>query len=160
MPVSGDYEIKLAVERLQARYVGVIDDDRLEEWPNCFTDPCRYQIISAETYEKGQPLGVFFADSRGMLIDRVASLRRANIYEAQRYRHIVSSTLILSADNGIVTAQSNYLVTRIMQDGAMSLFSTGRYLDRINLTGAEALFEEKLAIFDSRRIDTLLALPI
>lgn len=160
MPVSGDYEIKLAVERLQARYVGVIDDDRLEEWPNCFTDPCRYQIISAETYEKGQPLGVFFADSRGMLIDRVASLRRANIYEAQRYRHIVSSTLILSTDNGIVTAQSNYLVTRIMQDGAMSLFSTGRYLDRINLTGAEALFEEKLAIFDSKRIDTLLALPI
>ena len=160
MASSNEIEIKLAVERLQARYVGAIDDDRLEEWPNCFADPCRYLIISAETYEKGQPLGVFFADSRGMLIDRVASLRRANIYEAQRYRHIVSSMLILSADNGIVKAQSNYLVTRIMQDGSMSLFSAGRYLDQINLNGAEPLFEEKLAIFDNKRIDTLLALPI
>lgn len=160
MIAPDEYAVRLAVEKLQARYVAAIDDDRLEAWPLCFTDPCRYLIISAETYEKGQPLGVFFADSRGMLIDRVASLRRANIYEAQRYRHIVSSTLILGVADGIVTAQSNYLVTRIMQDGAMSLFSAGRYLDRIDLTGPEPLFREKLAIFDNKRIDTLLALPI
>jgi anthranilate 1,2-dioxygenase small subunit len=47
-----------------------------------------------------------------------------------------------------------------MHDGATMLFSTGRYLDRIDLNGPEALFVEKLVIFDSRRIDTLLAIPI
>jgi anthranilate 1,2-dioxygenase small subunit len=47
-----------------------------------------------------------------------------------------------------------------MHDGATMLFSTGRYLDRIDLRGKEHLYQEKLVLMDSRRIDTLLALPI
>jgi len=149
-----------AVERLLARYVACIDDDRLEEWPAFFAERCRYQIISSENYEKKLPIGVFIATSQGMLKDRVAALREANIYEAQRYRHLVSSILILDNDKGIVRAQSNYHVVRIMQDGATALFSTGRYLDRINLNGAAPVFEEKIVVCDSRRIDTLLAIPL
>jgi anthranilate 1,2-dioxygenase small subunit len=155
-----DLATQLSVERLLARYVASIDADRLEEWPGYFTERCRYQIISAENHEQGLPIGVFFADSRGMLADRVAALRQANVYEPQRYRHLVSSTLLLDEMDGIVSAQSNYLVVRIMHDGATMLFSTGRYLDRIDLRGSEPLFVEKLVIFDSRRIDTLLAIPI
>jgi anthranilate 1,2-dioxygenase small subunit len=158
--MAADIATQLAVERLLARYVATIDEDRLEEWPGYFVEDCRYQIISSENYEKGLPIGVFFADSRGMLQDRVSSLREASVYEAQRYRHLVSSTLILSVDDGIVTARSNYMVARIMHDGAMTLFSTGRYLDRINLRGAEPLFEERLVVFDNKRIDTLLAIPL
>jgi anthranilate 1,2-dioxygenase small subunit len=158
--MPADVATQLAVERLLARYVASIDEDRLEEWPGYFTDPCRYQIISSENYEQGLPIGVFFADSRGMLRDRVSALREANVYEAQRYRHLVSSTLILDSDGGLVRAQSNYMVVRIMHDGATQLFSTGRYLDRIDLRGPEPLFAEKVVVFDSRRIDTLLAMPL
>lgn len=155
-----EIETQLTIERLLARYVACIDDDRLEEWPDFFTDNCRYQIISAENHAAGMPIGIFFASSKGMLQDRVAALREANIYEAQRYRHIVSSTLILKHADGVVSAQANFNVTRIMQDGAMALFATGRYLDRIDLRGQEPRFAEKLVICDSRRIDTLLAIPI
>ena len=155
-----DVATQLAVERLLARYVASIDEDRLEEWPGYFAERCRYQIISAENYAKGLPIGVFFADSRGMLQDRVSALREANVYEAQRYRHLVSSTLIVRAADGIVTARSNYMVARIMHDGAMALFSTGRYLDRITLRGTDPLFEERLVVFDNKRIDTLLAIPL
>ena len=158
--MTADIATQLAVERLLARYVASIDEDRLEEWPGYFAERCRYQIISAENYAKGLPIGVFFADSRGMLQDRVSALREANVYEAQRYRHLVSSTLILSAADGIVTVHSNYMVARIMHDGAMTLFSTGRYLDRITLRGTEPLFEERLVVFDNKRIDTLLAIPL
>jgi anthranilate 1,2-dioxygenase small subunit len=155
-----DIATQLALERLLARYVASLDEDRLEEWPGFFTEDCRYQIISAENFEQTLPIGVFFADSRGMLSDRVSALRQANIYEAQRYRHLVSSTLILGESDGIVTARSNYLVVRIMHDGATTLFSSGRYLDRVSFRGPEPLFLEKLVIFDSRRIDTLLAIPL
>ncbi|HYL33156.1 MAG TPA: aromatic-ring-hydroxylating dioxygenase subunit beta [Stellaceae bacterium] len=149
-----------AVERLLARYVACIDDDRLEEWPAFFAERCRYQIISSENYSRNLPIGVFVATSQGMLKDRVAALREANIYEAQRYRHLVSSILILENHKGTVRAQSNYHVVRIMQDGATALFSTGRYLDRINFNGAIPVFEEKIVVCDSRRIDTLLAIPL
>jgi len=158
--MSVPVETQLAVERLLARYVASIDEDRLEEWPGYFTEVCCYQIISSENYEQRLPLGVFFADSRGMLRDRVAALRQANVYEPQRYRHLVSSTLITGESGGLVTAQSHYMVVRIMHDGATALFSTGRYLDRVDLRGPEPLFAEKLVIFDSRRIDTLLAIPL
>jgi anthranilate 1,2-dioxygenase small subunit len=149
-----------AVAGLLARYVASIDEGRLEEWPRYFTERCRYQIITSENYEQGLPLGVFFADSRAMLEDRVAALRRANVYEQQRYRHLVSATLLTGESGGLVLAQSNYLVVRIMQDGASALFSSGRYLDRVDLDGPEPLFAEKIVVLDSRRIDTLLALPL
>jgi 3-phenylpropionate/cinnamic acid dioxygenase small subunit len=158
--MAADAAVERAVERLLARYVASIDADRLEEWPDYFTPQCRYQIITAENYEQGLPLGVFFADSQAMLRDRVAALRQANVYEAQRYRHLVSSTVITGEADGIVTAQSNYMVARIMHAGTTTLFSTGRYLDRIDLRGATPLFAEKLVVLDSRRIDTLLAIPL
>ena len=158
--MPADIATERAVERLLARYVASIDADRLEEWPGYFTERCRYQIITSENYEQGLPLGVFFADSQAMLKDRVAALRQANIYEGQRYRHLVSATLILGEEEGLVIAQSNYMVARIMHDGATLLFSTGRYLDRVDLRGPEPLFAEKLVILDSRRIDTLLAIPL
>ncbi|HUH84007.1 MAG TPA: aromatic-ring-hydroxylating dioxygenase subunit beta [Stellaceae bacterium] len=158
--MPADIATERDVERLLARYVASIDADRLEEWPGYFTERCRYQIITSENYEQGLPLGIFFADSQAMLQDRVAALRQANIYEGQRYRHLVSSTLILGEEDGLVIAQSNYMVARIMHDGATMLFSTGRYLDRVDLRGPGPLFAEKLVILDSRRIDTLLAIPL
>lgn len=160
MSGTDEIAIQFAVERLLARYVACIDDNRLEDWPAFFSERCRYQIISDENYSRNLPVGIFFATSQGMLKDRVAALREANIYEAQRYRHLVSSTLVVEDTGGVVRAQSNYHVVRIMQNGATSLFSTGRYLDRINLNGASPVFEEKIVVFDSRRIDTLLAIPL
>ena len=156
----GESDSLRAAEALQARYVAAIDDDRLEDWPALFTERCRYEITTAENYEARMPLGLFFADSRAMLNDRVASLRRANIYEAQRYRHIVSATLVLDASANRIATQSNFIVVRIMADGDMRLFASGRYRDVIDLGGPSPLFAEKIAILDNRRIDTLLALPI
>jgi anthranilate 1,2-dioxygenase small subunit len=151
-------------ERLQARYVHCLDDDRLEEWPAFFTDRCLYKITSSENHERGLPVGLFFATSRGMLSDRVTALRKANIYEAQRYRHFVSSLLILEqrtdSEGLAVRAQSNFQVIRTMHDGTVSLFATGRYLDRILLDGETPRFVEKLVVCDSNRVDTLLAIPL
>jgi anthranilate 1,2-dioxygenase small subunit len=154
-----DPAVQYAVERLEARYAAAIDDDRLEDWPAFFTADCRYQITSRENYELQRPIGVLFANSRAMLADRVTALRQANIYEAQHYRHILSPSLIVASEGAEVTAQTNFAVMRIMHDGATMLFATGRYLDRIVL-GSETLFAEKIVVCDSRRVDTLLAIPL
>jgi len=37
---------------------------------------------------------------------------------------------------------------------------TGRYLDRIAIDGPRPLFVDKIVVCDSRRIDTLLAIPL
>jgi 3-phenylpropionate/cinnamic acid dioxygenase small subunit len=57
-------------------------------------------------------------------------------------------------------AVANFLVVRTMQDGAMTLFAAGRYLDRVVRCDAGWRFARKIVVLDSRRIDTLLAIPL
>jgi anthranilate 1,2-dioxygenase small subunit len=148
------------VSQLNAEYARAIDDDRLESWPDFFTDPCVYKITSADNYRRGLPAGLVYADSRGMLKDRVTALREANIYERQAYRHLVGLPAIRPGADGAVHAETPFRVVRVMRDGTMDLFATGRYLDTMVDEGGTLRFQERLVVCDSSRIDTLLAIPL
>jgi len=148
------------VSRLNAEYARAIDDDRLEDWPDFFTDSCLYTITSADNHRQGMPAGVIYADSKGMLKDRVAALREANVYERQSYRHIVGLPAIVGERDGAVRAETPFLVVRIMRDGTMALFATGRYLDALVEEVGALRFRERVVVCDSSRIDTLLAIPL
>jgi 3-phenylpropionate/cinnamic acid dioxygenase small subunit len=152
-------QLQAVVERLHTRYAHALDADRLEEWPEFFTENGTYRITTAENDERGLPLPVLYAEGRPMLRDRVASLRHANIYEPQRYRHLVSSVLVERAGGDKASSLANFLVVRIMQNGESLLFASGRYVDRIALA-PEPRYEERVVICDSRRFDTLLAIPL
>jgi 3-phenylpropionate/cinnamic acid dioxygenase small subunit len=152
-------EVQVQVEQLHARYAHALDEDRLEDWPNFFTEDGRYRIATAENEARGLPLPVLYAESRAMLRDRVRSLRHANIYEPQRYRHMVSCILVEKLDEHRVKSTSNFLVVRIMESGDTLLFASGRCLDRIVLK-PHPLYEERVVVCDSRRFDTLLAIPL
>ncbi len=162
MPQPDVAALRLAVEDLLARYVHALDEDRLEAWPDFFVADGCYRITTAENLERGLPLSIVYAASRAMMCDRVSALRHANIYEPQRYRHLVSSTLIERLDSTTVRAVSHFMTVRIMHSGESMLFASGRYLDRIRLAGdgAAPQFEERIVVLDSRQIDTLLAIPL
>jgi anthranilate 1,2-dioxygenase small subunit len=151
---------RLEIDQLYADYAHCLDADRLEEWPEFFTEDCAYRVISAENVEAGLPLGIIYATSKNMLVDRVMALRRANIYEPQRYRHLVSGVQIGKEEHNALDVTANFLVVRTMQDGAMTLFAAGCYIDRIVREEAGWKFARKDVVLDSRRIDTLLALPL
>jgi anthranilate 1,2-dioxygenase small subunit len=151
---------RLELEELYTDYVRCLDADELERWPNFFTEDCFYRITSAENYEAGMPLGLIHATSRNMLKDRVSALREANIYEPQRYRHLVSSIKVLKEERPTLDVAANFLVVRTMQEGDMTLFAAGHYLDQVRRDDGTWKFARKTVILDSRQIDTLLAIPI
>src|SRR4051812_1085382 len=151
---------RLELQDLYTSYADCLDSDALERWPGFFTEDCRYRISSAENYEAGLPLGLIYATSKNMLHDRVSALREANIYEPQRYRHIVSGIRIGGEPDGALAIGANFVVIRTMQDGAMTLFAAGRYIDRVVRGEAGFLFARKDVVLDSRQIDTLLAIPL
>ena len=156
-----DLETTFEVQALQARYIQALDDDRLESWPHFFTDKCRYVVTTADNLAQGMPLGMIYATSRAMLRDRLRSLRDANVYEAQRYRHMIAPPVVEPGEGGVVRAQTSFMVVRTMHSGETMMFVTGRYDDRILLEGPEApRFVEKTVVLDSRVVDTLLAIPI
>jgi anthranilate 1,2-dioxygenase small subunit len=160
-----DIARRLELHDLYTAYADCLDSDALERWPEFFIEDCRYRITSAENYEAGLPLGLIYATSKSMLHDRVSALREANIYEPQRYRHIVSGISIAGEMDGALDTVASFVVVRTMQDGAMTLFAAGRYIDRVvrrSASGGETgwLFARKDVVLDSRQIDTLLAIPL
>src|SRR5436305_6645687 len=93
--------LRQGIDDLYAAYVDCIDDDRLEEWPDFFVDDCRYLITDRESHRAGLRHGVIYCASRGMLLDRVTSLRRVLMFEAHRYRHILAPTQIANVADGV-----------------------------------------------------------
>ena len=149
------------VAALNAEYARAIDDDRLEDWPEFFLEPCLYKITTADNHAQGYPAGVVYADSKGMLRDRVLALREANIYERQRYRHLIGLPSIVDEQADGAAVESPFLVVRIMRDGRMDVFATGRYLDRGARDASGTLrLRERIVVCDGQRFDTLLALPL
>ena len=155
-----DDKVRLGIHELIAAYADCIDDDRLEEWPGFFADECRYLVTDRESHDAGLKHGIIYCASRGMLVDRVTSLRRVLMFEAHRYRHLVGPTRILKLDEKVAETRSNFFISRIMHTGETSLFATGRYLDRIDVSHAPYRFIERLVVLDSQKIDTLLVIPL
>jgi 3-phenylpropionate/cinnamic acid dioxygenase small subunit len=149
------------IATLNAACARALDSGRLEDWPGFFLERCLYKVTTADNVEKGYQAGLIYADSRAMLIDRIAALREANIYELQRYRHILGMPLIDAQADGGVTAETSFVVVRTMRDGQMMVFAAGVYLDTLRRddTGAWR-YAERIVVCDSQRIDTLLAIPL
>lgn len=144
----------------QAAYVRCIDSNELEAWPDFFTDQCLYKVTTAENHKQGFEAGIIYADTKGMLVDRIVSLRQANIYEKQSYRHILGLPTIVKNGGAEAECETPFMVARIMHDGQTDLFATGRYLDTCRLAGDALKFARKIVVCDSSRIDTLLAIPL
>jgi 3-phenylpropionate/cinnamic acid dioxygenase small subunit len=151
----------LAIAALNGACAAAVDSGRLEDWPGFFLEQCLYKVTTAENHEKGYQAGLIYADSRAMLADRIAGLREANIYEAQRYRHILGMPLITGETDATIAAETSFLVVRTMRDGQMTIFAAGVYLDRVRRDADDAWrYAQRIVVCDSQRFDTLLAIPL
>ena len=149
------------IAALNGTCAAAIDSGRLEDWPGFFLDRCLYKVTTADNHEKGYQAGLIYADSRAMLMDRIAALREANIYERQRYRHILGMPSIVGEVDGLVSVETSFLVVRTMRDGEMTIFAAGVYLDKVRRDAAGAWrYAERIVVCDSQRFDTLLAIPL
>ena len=148
------------INHVQNAYARCIDNGELEAWPDFFEDDCLYKITTADNFALELEAGVIFANSQGMLRDRVASLREANIYERHVYRHFLGQPWIVSQAADEVRCETSFFVARIMRDGTTDVYATGRYIDVYRLNGSSPKLRERIVVCDSSRFDTLLALPL
>jgi len=148
------------LHRLQERYVSVIDTDRLEEWPDLFTENCVYEIVPKENADLGLPMGIMHCFGRAMLRDRITSLRKANVFEPHTYRHMTSGLELAPVDANTVDMQSNYVVVQTLTDGESRIYQAGRYFDRVVRSAEGWLYQRKRAVYDTSRVQTLLVTPV
>ena len=161
---STDLEHETALESriqgLHADYAHCIDDDRLEDWPDFFTADGRYRVITRENHELGLPVSLIYCDGRGMLADRISAMRTANVFEPHTYCHLVGAPRVSESIGNEHHVRANFSVTRTLSDGEMSVFACGRYLDCVVEDAGGLLLAERTVVLESRRIDTLLVIPL
>jgi 3-phenylpropionate/cinnamic acid dioxygenase small subunit len=148
------------IETFYADYVGSLDDGELERWPEFFTEECVYKIIPRENYDRDLPLALMLCESKGMLRDRVAALRRTSVYAPRALRHLVSSLRITADDVDTVRVRANYTVLQTRVDEPTAIFNAGRYRDSIVREDGRLKFKEKLCICDTVVIPGSLIYPL
>jgi anthranilate 1,2-dioxygenase small subunit len=151
---------RLELSALQDAYVATLDNDRLEDWPKLFTEEALYEIIPRENEEFGFPAPLIRCDNRRMMRDRVLSLRKANIFERPAYRHCLSGLVWRTESDGSFSAETSYVVVNTSQEGESTIYQTGLYRDRIARADEGLRFTSKRCIYDTLRVQTLLAFPV
>lgn len=152
--------LRIEMQDLLDRYIAAIDDDRLEDWAAFFTADCLYEIIPRENEELGLPAPLIRCDNAAMLRDRVASLRHANIYEKPAYRHLVSALVVTASSDTEASFRANYVVVNTSQEGSSAIYQAGSYASTAVRTPDGWRFSRKRVIYDTARVQTLLAYPI
>ena len=149
------------VENLVHEWARAIDENRVEDICALMRPDGRYTVQSRFNADRGLPHALMDAHSAAQLRDRIMSMRQANIYEPQHYRHIVSGVQIVGGDAGQLQVRSSFLVVRTLDlDGDMKVFAAGQCDDAVDVTGPEPLFRRRHFKLDSRVVETLMVIPL
>jgi anthranilate 1,2-dioxygenase small subunit len=153
-------EVQHAINDLMSEYVERIDNDKLEDWIDLFTEDAVYRVIARENVEQNLPAPIILCTNKNMLRDRISSLRNANEFNLHYDRHIVSNARARPRSSNTWTVFASYAVFQTTLEGQSHLFSTGRYEDEVRLESDKFLFSAKNVIVDTFSIPTLLATPL
>ena len=159
-PALGVGELRLKLEELYAAYAACLDEERFEEWPEFFGDPCLYKIVPRENFERGLPLATWLCESKGYLLDRVTAIRRTSVYAPRYVRRMVSGIRVLGWSDEVLEVRANYVALETLQDEVTRVFNAGQYRDKLVIEKGELKFREKLCVFDSTLVPNSLIYPL
>ena len=148
-----------AAEELMSEYAERIDDGRLEDWLELFTEDAIYQVLSRENVEQGLPAAMVLCTNKNMIRDRIAALRGATKYNPHYDRHLIGRVRVQPAGEAW-ELRASYAVYQTDLEGRSQLFSVGRYADKARRVDGRLLFCEKKVVVDSFAIPGLLAMPL
>jgi 3-phenylpropionate/cinnamic acid dioxygenase small subunit len=140
-------------------YYTVLDDVRLDDWPALFTEDCVYRIIPRENFEAGYTLSTIYAESRGMLIDRVMGVTRTQMYAPRYYRRFPGPLRIVSRDGDSVRTRHNLLVVQTLIDKQTEIVLSAVCHDVVVPGDERLLLRERIVVFDSEMIPNSLIYP-
>lgn len=155
-----DGDVRLDLMSFYAEYAACLDQGRFDDWPEFFTEDCRYRIVPRENHDRQLPLCTIDLQSRGALKDRVYGVVSTLFHAPYYQRHIIGPARLTGRSGDAILAEANYLVIRTKRDAPSELFNAGCYLDRIVSTSDGLRFAEKVCVFDSELIPNSIIYPL
>lgn len=145
---------------LMAAYADCIDEGRFEDWLELFTEDGSYKVVARDNADRGLPAAMVLCTNKNMIRDRIAALLGATKYNYHYDRHIVGQVRVKPGAGDEWELGASYAVFQTSAEGRSSLFSVGRYDDRVRMQDGKLLFCEKKVIVDTFSIPGLLATPL
>src|SRR4029077_18162694 len=102
------------IDTFNSAYAAALDEQRLTDWAEMFTDDGFYVVISRENADRNMPVGLIYCENKGMLLDRAHAMKTETF--APRYlRHIIGSPQVLGVEpTGDIRARANYVVRQVL----------------------------------------------
>lgn len=158
--VGADPELRARVEDLYARYAECISDDRLEDWPDFFVEDCVYRIIPRINHDRGLPVSLILAESRGGVIDRMTAIRHTMVYSPRYVLPTISGVRLVSAEGAELSVRSSLVVYETISDTLTRLLVVGRTFDRIAEEDGILKFVERSVVLDSEALPSTIIYPL
>jgi anthranilate 1,2-dioxygenase small subunit len=150
------------VESFNAAYAAALDEGRLTDWAEMFTEDAFYVVISRENADSGLPVGLIYCDSKRMIHDRAFALAKTTMFAPRYLRHIIGNLQVLGTDaDGGIRARANYALIQVLYDRPEAkLHQVGAYHDVFRRVEGVLKLAERRCIYDSLLIDNALCLPV
>jgi anthranilate 1,2-dioxygenase small subunit len=150
------------IEDFNTAYAAALDEQRLDDWAEMFTEDAFYVVISRENADRNMPVGLIYCENKGMIQDRAFALKNTEMFAPRYLRHIVGNTQILGeAPNGDIRARANYVVVQVLFDRPDArLHQVGVYYDKFRRVGDQIKLAERRCVYDNLLVDNALCLPV
>src|SRR5882724_13465135 len=86
------------IESFNARYAAALDEQRLSDWTEMFTDDALYVVVSRENFDRGLPAGLIYCENKAMIRDRAFALKETTMFAPRYLRHLVANLAVLGED--------------------------------------------------------------
>jgi anthranilate 1,2-dioxygenase small subunit len=150
------------IETFNTRYAAALDEQRLEDWIEMFSDDALYVVVSRENFDRGLPAGLIYCENKGMIRDRAFALKETTMFAPRYLRHLIANLAVLGRDErGHIKATANYVLMQVLFDRPdAKLHQVGVYRDVFRREGGELKLAERRCVYDSLLIDNAMCLPV
>ena len=150
------------LDEFNSAYAAALDEQRLTDWAEMFTDDGFYVVISRENADRNLPVGLIYCENKGMIYDRAFALEKTAMFAPRYLRHIVGSLQVLGDEpNGDIRARANYVVVQVLFDRPdAKLHQVGVYYDKFRRVGDRLKLAERRCVYDNLLVDNALCIPV
>jgi anthranilate 1,2-dioxygenase small subunit len=150
------------IDAFNTTYAATLDEQRLMDWAELFTDDALYAVLSRENFERNLPASLIYCDNKGMIRDRAFALQETAMFAPRYLRHMISNLSIgEKTGDGAVAARANYVVLQVLLDRPeATLHQVGTYYDKFRRTADGLRLAERRCVYDNLLVPNALCVPV
>ena len=150
------------IDAFNTQYAAALDEQRLADWTEMFTDDALYVILSRENFDRGLPVGLIYCESKRMIHDRAFATKETAMFAPRYLRHIIGGQQMLGEErDGTIKARANYVVLQVLFDRPdATLHQVGVYHDVFRRVDGALKLAERRCVYDNLLVPNALCIPV